>query len=556
MKAHNTPNRFRKVAESIVQANRLAVENAKPGSESNPTHRDYTELQHWQGGSYDTATWLYGIVFATSIDRAKPSANPRILPRQPSVSDYVSDAEDDDDVTSNLSQDPASTDSSRALIVWNERTQPGSVVDRLLNIWTMLSDEQIRESASQVGADEWSDGLWLSVEEDNAQQPEVGLAEPIFQPSDMYYQSGDEGSVGSVTLPSIPDQAPASNSWYGDYRRRDRSATSEASKSVRFDDSVYFERNDDNQRRKRQTPYQESVTDADDDTTHGEEDGPPKHMSMGNRFNIRIDKHPQRGPERVDKWSAHSDDWAPDDYPRAFESRKTPKSRDAARKKATIQRRQAGVIALAERMKLEKEHESRVAQWEQSFAAFDQSRLNTTDSLEQSKKSLPTRSTSIRRGDQHIEVDEYATENLPSLKAVLEGLLNDQETRKTEDKPKTQEPSRESSDTRALGSFGKAFSAPQPQPTLLFSPHLDRNSIKTCELQLSLSRHGLPAEFETEANSGSRDGNVRCTISWEHPTFVMGSELMRTMRGDDWKPFYFRGSGEHCNGIPFYTPSY
>jgi hypothetical protein len=564
----DAPNRFRKVAESIVQANRLAVENAKPDSARHPARGRRTELQPWQAGSFDTATWLYNLVFAAGIDQDKLSKNPRILQRQPSVSDYVSDAEDDN--TGSTYEVPHSS-SNTAMITWNEQTRPSSVVDRLLNTWTTLSTEQIRSSATPDGADEGSEDLMATINVDNEQDSDekVHGLDPGW--SDEVSSDAEASSMESVTLPSLPGGYPGPRR--NDDPERDNSTMTDGRESFSRK-HVHFgipERT----KRTRQNLRDDNPTNSfssrvNSKTTNGTrrnayavpntnihdptpifKDAPPMFRDDSP---IRVPHRPTPNSARgmspptslpsngrrdpyVEAWD-HTDwenDWGEG---RKSQDRKMRQNALAEQRKLEEER-----IYRVERKKLEHEYKKRVEKWEQSLAAFEQDRISIAQ--KDSTNSVPKRVSRIQ-GDAHrIEVAEY-TEMLEPLPSVIDGLLRPTNGERTHDKkiePVTPSP-KTSSSSRAQDSFHAAFSKPLVQPILLFSPHLDRSSIKTCELQLSLSQHGLPAEFENIDNAESKDGFVRCTISWEHPMFIQGSELLRTLRGYGWKPFYFRGSGK------------
>lgn len=70
-------NRFRKIVESVVQANRMAIEKAQKEDDENPTEkrRQYdTSIQRWRKPPNDTATWLYRLVFSSGpLPTSRPS---------------------------------------------------------------------------------------------------------------------------------------------------------------------------------------------------------------------------------------------------------------------------------------------------------------------------------------------------------------------------------------------------------------------------------------------------------------------------------------------------
>lgn len=181
-------NRFRKVAESVVQANRLAVEKAKEENDANPTEkrRQYnSSLQRWQADFNDTATWLYHLVFMTGIDEAglPPPAPPHTNlearsstgSHQPTVEDYNSEGSNKGTTTRLEKTDKMVkfAPSPTQTIVWNQLTEPSIVVDRLLHTWTFLSDSQVRMSAESSpfafeGA--WAQNLVQRIEKYNEER--------------------------------------------------------------------------------------------------------------------------------------------------------------------------------------------------------------------------------------------------------------------------------------------------------------------------------------------------------------------------------------------------
>ncbi|UPX13826.1 uncharacterized protein EKO05_0004325 [Ascochyta rabiei] len=145
----------RKVTESVVQANRQVVESAQlehveVTEPFDPLHGKRAELDLRRQYSFDTATWLYHIVFGPSVlgSVRKPS-------RQPSASDEVSDKDIGTLASRRTRQDP-SMPPSREIIVWGSKTEPGIVVDRLLSAWTTLTDEQIAASSAHNEDDKWT----------------------------------------------------------------------------------------------------------------------------------------------------------------------------------------------------------------------------------------------------------------------------------------------------------------------------------------------------------------------------------------------------------------
>lgn len=150
-------NRWRSVVETVVQANRQLVEDAQLEDIEDPVQRhahsrgERTTLDVWKENSFDTATWLYHLVFSPSVQEP---------PFQATVSDE--NLEEQAGLVS-LRFPPRKTPeerpppTTREMIVWNSRTEPKYVVDKLLFTWTTLSHEQIRLTSAQQVKNDWSD---------------------------------------------------------------------------------------------------------------------------------------------------------------------------------------------------------------------------------------------------------------------------------------------------------------------------------------------------------------------------------------------------------------
>lgn len=156
--ANRSSSRWRSVVESLVQANRQVIESAQsdeiedPVQKSNHLEGRRTGLDIWKENSFDTAMWLYHLVFGPSVEGP---------PYQASVADESPDRQDG---LVTLRSTPrrrtqnTMASMSREMIVWSARTEPTYVVDRLLLTWTKLSNEQI-SSSHQAHNRTWSDKL-------------------------------------------------------------------------------------------------------------------------------------------------------------------------------------------------------------------------------------------------------------------------------------------------------------------------------------------------------------------------------------------------------------
>ncbi|CAN9150978.1 unnamed protein product [Alternaria alternata] len=204
-------NRFRKIVESAVQANRQVVESAQQEEDDSETAKPrYTtaEINVWKEGSFDTATWLYHFVFSSDDADPPPVPNPRTRRlHQASVTDestettarsaYSSSSEDG--IQNNRR---SSGPDERALIVWSRQTEPALVVDRLLSSWTTLTSDQISLSSTRHDGDDWREGVLRMVEEAR-KEDELSFAQweqqnaPV-RSDDEEFQSAEEDSTVGV----------------------------------------------------------------------------------------------------------------------------------------------------------------------------------------------------------------------------------------------------------------------------------------------------------------------------------------------------------------------
>ncbi|KAH7078576.1 hypothetical protein FB567DRAFT_631898 [Paraphoma chrysanthemicola] len=210
------PNRFRKLVESAVQANRQVVESAqredaKSTSAANIESR--VELNLYKEGSFDTATWLYNLVFGSEVQSHEAQST---TTDHSSYQAYVSDREDPDDgilhapVVFGRQQSNVSTSKRdhRALIVWNHHTDPVFVVDRLLSSWTTLTNEQIELSSTRTPDDAWNDSVVQMANEAKKDDP---------QSFGNYEESFDLGSSDEDIWESL-DHSNSSGSANKNYR--------------------------------------------------------------------------------------------------------------------------------------------------------------------------------------------------------------------------------------------------------------------------------------------------------------------------------------------------
>lgn len=213
-------NRFRRIVESSVQANRLVVESAQKEDEkleADTQHHTSAELDVWKSGSSDTATWLYHLVF--SPDAASPSS-PSPQPRQLHQASVADESAETNTKTGFLLSSEApippkrrpSEPEDKALILWSKQTEPGLVADRLLSSWTTLSSSQIGLSSTRhhgiEGAedDEWREGILNMAEEEAEKDDNSSFGEweqendPIGS-DDEAFQSAEEASTIGTSAP-------------------------------------------------------------------------------------------------------------------------------------------------------------------------------------------------------------------------------------------------------------------------------------------------------------------------------------------------------------------
>lgn len=232
-------NRYRKVVESVVQANRLAVERAQKENQENPTEkrRHYdSALQRWQADSDDTATWLYHLVFMSGVQSA-PLKSVRYNLQGPytaTVEDYESENSERPAKTEQTVDIPRSISgktehtvevprSSNQVIVWDNTTEPSSVVDRLLYSWTFLSDTQIQTSripAPPREEDAWREALLNKIKNYTDEKDTIDAALPH---NDLY----DMASSSENDYPTMP-KGPGYHHPSSTRRRRPRPLSEES----------------------------------------------------------------------------------------------------------------------------------------------------------------------------------------------------------------------------------------------------------------------------------------------------------------------------------------
>lgn len=232
------PNRFRKLVESAVQANRQVVESAqRQATADSHTSSDQrrSELNLYQEGSFDTATWLYHLVFDTHMS-SNPTQGATQSPRpfQASVADEATEhivrfAHPPLEKVSEPSVlEPADVD--KTMIVWGRQTEPDQVVDRLLSQWTTLSPEQIELSSTRQHDADWWESFQKVVEEAKDE------AESDFEKWDMQYSSDDVDSViEEISAPAkkVPSRSRSPSFDYGSVTSVDVSGSEQVRKEAK-----------------------------------------------------------------------------------------------------------------------------------------------------------------------------------------------------------------------------------------------------------------------------------------------------------------------------------
>ncbi|KAH7402410.1 hypothetical protein BKA66DRAFT_564328 [Pyrenochaeta sp. MPI-SDFR-AT-0127] len=201
-------NRFRKIVESAVQANRQVVESAQREVAEASTWQKRSfgaQIDVWKEDSFDTATWLYHLVFNTEVTPSPTPSPPSNRLYQASVTDETPGNPDQIVFPASGSAAMAgniSASADKAIIVWNRQTEPSLVADRLLFSWTTLSAEQISLSSTRHDGDEWREGFLKMIEEANEveEHEEPVLGEWRHQvdgveSDDEDFQSAEEESV-------------------------------------------------------------------------------------------------------------------------------------------------------------------------------------------------------------------------------------------------------------------------------------------------------------------------------------------------------------------------
>ncbi|KAH7126923.1 hypothetical protein B0J11DRAFT_433272 [Dendryphion nanum] len=185
--------RSRVVAESVVLTNKQAIEDVRQADnewakwqiEQNHGEMPRNQIEVFHEDSFDTATWLYLLVFHTDPPPYEAVMSPPLmlqLDQQTSVEDKDFDTRTDHTTSTMPSRTSTiSEDNNQAVILWTAETKPTTVVDKLLDSWTTVSTNQIKESSAGLSENE----EWRSAIES-------------AQNADLYDNDTDSGSTISM----------------------------------------------------------------------------------------------------------------------------------------------------------------------------------------------------------------------------------------------------------------------------------------------------------------------------------------------------------------------
>ncbi|KAF2007451.1 hypothetical protein P154DRAFT_592854 [Amniculicola lignicola CBS 123094] len=208
-------------------------------------------------------------------------------------------------------------------------------------------------------------------------------------------------------------------------------------------------------------------------------------------------------------------------------------------------RAEAEAKAAEERRKIDEEYRQRMHIYEEKLEAFTRKQSDTSDeNRTQSSAPLPLRVTCITDSECRIEVSEF-TEHLGGTMAHLPMTFLQNSFAATQSMASSYQPSLPSNFNRHWSNPkypGLPVSSVVPRTEnseILLPAHLDRTSMRTSELQVSLSRAGMSSSFDrSEAQSlhlQSRQTplqSVRSTIFWEPPLLSLGSYGQTYFLGD------------------------
>jgi hypothetical protein len=285
----STSNKFRRVAESVVHANRQAVEDAQKGDQTisvgESELQSGAQLKLWRADSIDSATWLYHLVFSphsTPVPALSPSRG--IVPGASPVVEYLPDKTqtiltiDEDELDDHPNPEPYI--GNTAIIRWTDQTKPSYVVDKLLHAWTTLTEDQIKSSATRDWQDRWVDEVEEAVHKVNkAEDEREGYGEghgDDDDDSESEFMSAEEESSVQASVRGASTDRTSRERAYVRYERPSGTRPQEPE----FSDTSTATRFDQHDRRTRKSQRSKS-----------------KRPSKKEKRKVRIDTSAQDNPE-------------------------------------------------------------------------------------------------------------------------------------------------------------------------------------------------------------------------------------------------------------------
>ncbi|KAI4955920.1 hypothetical protein J4E91_000129 [Alternaria rosae] len=546
-------NRFRRIVESSVQANRLVVESAQKEDEkleADTQHHTSAELDIWKSGSSDTATWLYHLVF--SPDAASPSS-PSPQPRQLHQASVADESAETNTKTGFLLSSEApippkrrpSEPEDKALILWSKQTEPGLVADRLLSSWTTLSSSQIGLSSTRhhsiEGAedDEWREGI-LNMAEEEAEKDDNSSFGEWEQENDPI-GSDDEAFQSAEEASTIGTNAPPYN-----FRSNTQKARTRSAKTADHSDSedALLARVETLLQKRSQEPRVEY------------EDPPFSRLAK-----VLQEREVQSERERANAATEARMNQMQVVHEKNEEKVKQLESLVAAQR---AEQRRMEVIWEEERKAIEakatKQAQEVREQAAKEIAAAQMAKETAQAALNVER--LETEKEARKRADAIFKAERERTEDFHKLQLHrYEELLH---------RLREQLLNSEHESDRAIRRTQIA-EGNRTVDVIIFPAKADRRSQRMHKLQKSLTRFGIESDFEDPEDlhqlhtsqlvqydyDNTNDQTVRSTIFWEASALNLGSELLLTMRQAGWRPSYTRisekGQTHYLGSQPVHT---
>jgi hypothetical protein len=228
-------------------------------------------------------------------------------------------------------------------------------------------------------------------------------------------------------------------------------------------------------------------------------------------------------------------------------------------------RQEAEAKATEERRRVQDDYEARIKDYEDRLDSFTQQWQAMMESQSHSAAPMPFRHTRVSQGNRRVEVSEFAggfqrSTSRPFDPAMLvnrgmgkaHGSSNGLATNHFRTPPISSDdwPSKF---TAQITRQGEDKIIEESRGVVLFNARFDKASTKTRELREFLNNGGLLTtsdefEYGGDMHAGlavSEFEMLHSTLFWEPPVLTLGSELLATLRGRDWKPIYIRGGRKH-----------